>query len=355
SGVATVVMARYARRLPGPSARPWWALVLAGALLAVGQSIAALPGAAGGPAQAGWADVPQLLAVVPAVAACLLLLPPRSGGRLGLRVLLDGLVVLVAVGVLAGLVLSDAVLRTDGPAGALVTVGYPAAGSVLCGVALVTVIRVPDVRRRAAAWLLVAAPVAWAGMLAAALRAADSDPGRPAEEPERPAGLPLLGFVVGSSVASGVALVVLVAFLAGRPVPATVCVGTALLVLLVFARTLLWAADSGRMTRRLLRTEAYLRALVSSAEDVTVVLDGIGTVTWVSGAVRTQLGWTDAELTGRSLPELVHPDDRDVLARVSAATGGSVATGLAETVRLGTREGDWRDVEISGVARAGVP
>ena len=55
-------------------------------------------------------------------------IPARSsGGRLGLRVLLDGLVVLVAVGVLAGLVLSDAVLRTDGPAGALVTVGYPAA------------------------------------------------------------------------------------------------------------------------------------------------------------------------------------------------------------------------------------
>ncbi|WP_324273975.1 hypothetical protein [Blastococcus brunescens] len=98
----------------------------------------------------------MMLAVPVVVAAALLLLPRTAGRRIGSRVLLDGAVVLVAVALLAAVLLRDVMARTDGAASALITVGYPAVGAVLCGVGLVALARVRDERRPAAAWLLAA-------------------------------------------------------------------------------------------------------------------------------------------------------------------------------------------------------
>ena len=58
------------------------------------------------------------------------------------------------------------------------------------------------------------------------------------------------------------------------------------------------AVDGHRLTRRLVRTEGYFRALVDSGDAVTVVVDGVGRIGWASGPVEAQLGWTDAELAG---------------------------------------------------------
>ena len=43
--------------------------------------------------------------------------------------------------------------------------------------------------------------------------------------------------------------------------------------MLTFVRTLVWAADGARLTRQVLRTEAYFRTLVHSSADITIVLD----------------------------------------------------------------------------------
>ena len=43
---------------------------------------------------------------------------------------------------------------------------------------------------------------------------------------------------------------------------------------LTFARTLVWARDGARLTRQVLRTEAFFRTLVHRSADVTLVLDG---------------------------------------------------------------------------------
>lgn len=378
SGTAATVLLRNARRLPSRSARPWRAVGLAGALLALGQAVATFTW--GGPERGNWGDVPTLLAVPTVVAACLFLLPPSTGRRIGSRVLLDGAVVLVAVALFGAVVLRDVMGRTDGLASALITVGYPAVGALLCGVGLVALARVHDTRRRAAAWLLGAVVamtvvavsgalgrvlgsaasemltvVAWTAMLAAAVRAVDSDPGEPAEVLEPSGGLPLLGFCVSTVSAYAVGAFVLVPLFTGRAPTVLEGIGVGGLMGLSFVRQLLWARDGARLTGRLQRTEAYFRALVSSAEDVTAVVDATGTVTWLSGAVRTQLGWTSQDLTGRNLTELLHPDDRGMVERASAVLSGAPADGLPATVRLRTQDGGWRDVEITGAARAGVP
>ena len=382
SGAAAAVVARHALRLPERSARPWLALSLVAALLALGQAMATFRGAAD-LGTGGWEDLPQLGAAPLGVAACLLLWPPRSGRRIGTRVLLDAAIVLVALTVLAKIVLTDVLARTDGVAVGLIAVGYPAVGALMCGIGMLTVARVAHVRRRAATWLLAAiaamtvvalagalgrvlgnawfdvlTQVAWMGMLAAGIRAVDADPGQPLEEDgDQAAALPLLGFVLSHCAAYGVALLLVAGMLAGRSFAVAEGVGSVGLVLLTFLRSLLWATDADGLARRLLRTEAYFRALVQSAEDVTVVLDATGTVTWVSGAVRTQLGWSERELTGRVLDELVHVEDRSELARVAARVHARmpVGEGTTCTVRLRARDGAEREVEVSGAARTGVP
>ncbi|MDK3257689.1 EAL domain-containing protein [Blastococcus capsensis] len=377
AAATAVVVHRHSAWLDRRSRRPWRLLAVACGLLATGQLVSVLDPAIG-QAQSVAAHVPQVLAVPLALAACLLL-SSHDGRRAGPRELLDGAIVVVALALLAGLVLCQVVVGSRGAAGFLLTMGYPLAGALSCGVALVVVSRTAGSRRRPAVWVLVAmvgasvaavagalAPalgntssdlligVAWAGMLAAAVRAVDTDPGHLPPQPEADTGLPLFGLVVSHATAYGVAGIVVAVLGAGHTFCTFERIAIGLLVLCTSLRSLLWVLDGGRLTRRLLETEAYFRALAASAEDVTVVLDRDGTVRWVSGATLSQLGWTGQELTGRRLADLVDPADRPILARVVADVGRAAAT-TRPIVRLRTSEGGQRDVKLSGAARAGVP
>ncbi|MGY1847335.1 putative bifunctional diguanylate cyclase/phosphodiesterase [Blastococcus sp. SYSU DS1021] len=366
-----LVVRRHAARLDPAARRPWQAVAAAGVLLAAGRLLGTVDGAL--------VHVPQVLALPLGLAACLLLLPRRSG-RAGVRELLDGAIVLVAVVLLTGLVLSRSGVRGGGVTGVLQNMGYPAAGALLCAVALVVVTRAPASRRRPAVWLLVAAvgtavlgvapalahvlgerpadllvSIAWSGMLAAGVRAVDTDPGRLPAQGRDADGLPLFGLAVSHASAYGVAGVVIVVLSAGHVFTRLEQVAIGLLMVCTSIRSLLWVVDGGRLTRRLLQTEAYFRALAASAEDVTVVLDGGGRVRWVSGAADGQLGWPERELTGRLLADLVDPDDHVVLEDVLGGRVPADPAALPPTVRLRTRGGDRRDVELAGAARAGVP
>ncbi|WP_166534294.1 putative bifunctional diguanylate cyclase/phosphodiesterase [Blastococcus xanthinilyticus] len=379
SALAAVVVARHAGRLDRRSRRPWRALTVVAGLLVAAQLLYVLD-PAGGPGLSAWAQLPQVPAVPLAVAACLLLLPSRTRRGAVTRDLLDGGIVLVAVALAAALVLSDVLASSRGPLGALLVVGYPVTAALLSGVAVMVVVRADAPRRRAASWLLVTmlalavvavsgalanvvgdraagilTVLAWTAMLAAAVRAVDSDPGVPEAHADDAPAPALLGVVVSHVTAYGVAGVLLVLLALGHVLTAVELVLGGLLIALTCIRSLLWARDGGTLIRRLLQTEAYLRALAASAEDVTVILDAGGRVRWISGAADRQLGWTARELTGRRLADLVEPADRGVLDRVAAEVTTAVPAGLPPTVRLRSRGGHWRDVEISGAARAGVP
>ncbi|RZU32795.1 putative bifunctional diguanylate cyclase/phosphodiesterase [Blastococcus saxobsidens] len=377
SAVAAVLVARHGNRLDRRSRRPWRALATVAALLTAGQLIS-LVDTPDGHGQSAWAQLPQIAAVPLALATCLLLLPPRTGRSRGVRELLDGAIVLAAVVLVGVVVLSDAMARSTGVLGALLVVGYPVSGALLCGVGLMTVTRVDRTRRRAAVWLLVAMAalvvvavsgalanvlgveasgmltiLAWTGMAAAAIRAVGNDPGAPLTRTEDSPAPALFGVVVSHGTAYGVAAMVVLVLSAGHTFSSLGQVLTGVVIVLTSARGVLWATDAARLTRRLVQTEAYLRALAASAEDVTLVLDEAGSVRWLSGAVQGQLGWHADDLTGRRLADLLDPADREVLERVVADVG--VAPAASPTVRLRTGDGEWRDVELSGAARAGVP
>jgi diguanylate cyclase (GGDEF)-like protein/PAS domain S-box-containing protein len=378
-GIVTVVVSVRVRRhgavLPGSAGDVWRAFAVIGFLLALGQFVRAMTGAGMNPTASGPADL-ALAATGPVSAFICARLVRSAGTRVRFPVVLDAAVTLIAVGVLTEALLPVAG-RASADADLLLTIGYPAITTVLFAVGIITFAGVSAPRRRAAAWLLAAfaalavamasgavaatAPatvldvittLAYLAMVGSATRALASDPGPVAAESND---VPLVGVVVSYCLSFAVTLALLGSWWGGRPLVLVELVAVSALLVLTFARTLVWAADELRLKRRLLRTESYLRALVSSAEDVTVVLDGEGTITWASGAARSQLGWTLRELTGRRLPELLHEEDRDVVARAAGALVGATPVGLPVTVRLRTSTGDWRDVEISGAARSGVP
>jgi hypothetical protein len=111
SGVAAVAVNRGAARLPGRAGRPWRGLALATALLAAGQCLAVLRAAGGDRSAGGVEDLPTLVAVPVAMAAAAWLLPPPEVRRPGSRVLLDGAVVALSVGLVGHVLLGS--LLTD--------------------------------------------------------------------------------------------------------------------------------------------------------------------------------------------------------------------------------------------------
>ena len=162
--------------------------------------------------------------------------------------------------------------------------------------------------------------------------------GHPASSP---AEVPLAGVVVSYCLSFGVVLLLLCARAAGRPMrrwrrSPSPC------LLLTFRRTLVWAADGARLTRQVLRTEAYFRTLVHRAADITIVLDPQGRITWASGAGQRPTAGRRA--TSRAAGSRVRaPRGPAELQRRS--TGGDPEEGRGPTFRLRSRDGSWPQFE----------
>jgi diguanylate cyclase (GGDEF)-like protein/PAS domain S-box-containing protein len=167
--------------------------------------------------------------------------------------------------------------------------------------------------------------------------------------------VPLAGVVVSYCLSFAVVLFLLGGWALGRP-PTTVEVLTvAVLLLLTFVRTLVWARDGARLTRQVLRTEAFFRSLVHRAADITIVLDAAGAITWASGAGQSPTAWSARDLEGRTLESFVHPADRHELLRALGRTA-DLDDGPAPVFRLRTRDGGWRRLEtVRTASSAGLP
>jgi diguanylate cyclase (GGDEF)-like protein/PAS domain S-box-containing protein len=76
-------------------------------------------------------------------------------------------------------------------------------------------------------------------------------------------------------------------------------------------------SDRKRKDLALAASEQAFRLLAENASDVVFRFTREGRLDWISESVKSQLGWTPAELLGRSPAEMIHPDDADPMVRAA--------------------------------------
>ncbi len=93
----------------------------------------------------------------------------------------------------------------------------------------------------------------------------------------------------------------------------------------------------------LLDSQCRYRLLAENAGDVVFQISG-GRLEWVSGSVREVLGWEQADIVGRRVTDLLHPDDRDnCVAALRLSSGAAIIE--ARFLRR-DRSWMWLSVEI---------
>jgi PAS domain S-box-containing protein len=98
-------------------------------------------------------------------------------------------------------------------------------------------------------------------------------------------------------------------------------------------------------------SEERFRALVENASDALLTLSAAGVVTYASPSTERHLGWSVADVLGRSIFELVNPDDREIaetrMARALEQPGSPVTVEL----QLHHKNGSWRTMDTVWVNR----
>jgi len=103
------------------------------------------------------------------------------------------------------------------------------------------------------------------------------------------------------------------------------------------------------------RSEERFRALVEHSSDALILLDGAGRVTYVSASSQRHLGWTAADMLGRSIFDFLHADDRELAgARIADAVQRPGAT-ITQELRFQHADGTWHHMECVGVNRLNEP
>ena len=95
---------------------------------------------------------------------------------------------------------------------------------------------------------------------------------------------------------------------------------------------------------------AAFQLVIQNADDVVVRTDDAGTVRWVSLSIDRELGWRPADLVGRRIDDLVHPDDRERLSVLRERMHGSSEDEAAprEEFRIALPHDGWRWVSDAG-------
>lgn len=92
--------------------------------------------------------------------------------------------------------------------------------------------------------------------------------------------------------------------------------------------------------------DARFRALVEYASDAIFLFDAAGRCSYASPAVTRVFGYAPAEVLGRELTELVHPDDRPYVLQRFGATPARSRVPLVAEFRFRHRSGAWKHVEV---------
>ena len=199
------------------------------------------------------------------------------------------------------------------------------------------------------AWLL---GVCVLGAIPAALaRLAETDRGRRDELPE--SRLPAYAAIGAASVAL---LATLIRSLAGSPIQPVIVVAVTAIVLALVARLVGLFRHEAAASALSREASRQFSELADRTSDAVLVCDRDGTIEYASPAV-VNFGYSPDQLTGTSLAELVHPEDRASGTRVALGAGDG-SSGLARfACRVRAADSTWRHVEstISRYSEPGAP
>jgi diguanylate cyclase (GGDEF)-like protein/PAS domain S-box-containing protein len=111
------------------------------------------------------------------------------------------------------------------------------------------------------------------------------------------------------------------------------------------------AEERAILLERLAEREAHLSSIIDHSSDVIAVLDRDGRFTMVNRSGEVRFGHRSRDVVGRSVFDLIHPEDREVVGGALQHEQGS--SGLPITCRLATADGRWRHVETYLTAQEG--
>ncbi len=104
-----------------------------------------------------------------------------------------------------------------------------------------------------------------------------------------------------------------------------------------------------RMLEGLKKSEVWLRALMEHANTVYAVVDAQGKTLYESPSLERVYGWKPEEIVGKSIFDLVHPDDIET----ATSTFGELLQNPGEPrsieIRYRHKDGSWRNIEVTGV------
>jgi len=100
------------------------------------------------------------------------------------------------------------------------------------------------------------------------------------------------------------------------------------------------------LQQNLLRSEQHFRTLIENATDLVAVIDDAGVIKYASPAGKRLLGYLRGQVLGRSITDLIHPEDLPQVKSVIATIGD---VPVHARYRLRHLNGTWRNFEFVGV------
>lgn len=111
----------------------------------------------------------------------------------------------------------------------------------------------------------------------------------------------------------------------------------------------------GRVERALDIAERRFRSLVEDVADAMLVLDAAGRITSASPAIQRILAHRAEDLAGRSLGELIHPEDADRVTDAVRALATEPRMTREIELRIRDASGEWRWADVRFTDRLGDP
>src|SRR5438552_3179557 len=102
-------------------------------------------------------------------------------------------------------------------------------------------------------------------------------------------------------------------------------------------------------------SEERFRALVENSSDALLLLDDQARVEYASASSERQLGWKPEQIRGRSIFDVLHPDDRGVVAARLADSLGTPGGSARVELRFQHADGSFRIMESVAVNRFNEP